>query len=885
MSIRKFLLFLAIGLSSSAYSQRICGTTEAEQFVRSNDSKYDARRIEIENFTNEYVAHSTGEDRALVTIPVVVHVVWNTATENISDAQIQSQITVLNNDFRKLNSDVASTPSAFSGLAADANIEFCLATLDANGNPTTGITRTQTSTTAFGTNDQVKSSSTGGVNAWPRDQYLNIWVCDISGGILGYAQFPGGGASTDGVVIDYQYFGTTGTATAPFNKGRTATHEVGHWLNLYHIWGDDGTGCTGSDQVSDTPNAGGPNYGCPSFPNVTCNNGPNGDMFMNYMDYTDDACMFMFSNGQAARMQALFAPGGFRAALLNSNACGVAGPVCAVPSGLAASAITASGANLGWSAASGAVSYNLRYRISGTTSWTAVNNLSTASYSLNGLASCTAIEWQVQSSCDGAATSAFSASSNFSTTGCAATYCNSAGSSTVDEWINRVVLNSINNTSGNNSGYANFTSIATTLNAGSSYTFSGTPGFTGTAYTEYWRVWIDFNDDADFDDAGELVYTSAGTSAAVNGTIAIPSGASLGAKRMRVSMKYNAVPSPCEVFQYGEVEDYTVNIQAGAAPCNTPSGLAVSGISSTGATATWAAVSGAVSYNFEYKISTTSSWSSFSTTGTSVSLSGLTAGATYNTRVSTVCSSGTSTASAQVNFTTTAPPASCTDNYETNNTSGQAKSITVNTNISAKIGTATDADWFRFSTTNSQRNIKIDLSNLPADYDVILYNPSGVQVGISQNAGTANESIIYNNGPRGTYRVRVYGYNGAFDANACYTLRANRSGSTFREGEILEEVLVEDVEATEALVNGISLVNAYPNPVSDNLDITFESTTDGKASIQLYDLMGRLVLQTQMNVYTGFNKTNLDLAPFSAGTYMIVLSDGTFAETLRIVKR
>ena len=120
--------------------------------------------------------------------------------------------------------------------------------------------------------------------------------------MLGYAQFPGGPAETDGVVILHSAFGTTGTAAAPFDKGRSATHEIGHWLNLFHIWGDDGTGCGGSDEVADTPNAAGPNFGCPVLPHVTCGNGPNGDMFMNYMDYSDDDSMFMFSPGQVARM-------------------------------------------------------------------------------------------------------------------------------------------------------------------------------------------------------------------------------------------------------------------------------------------------------------------------------------------------------------------------------------------------------------------------------------------------------------------------------------------------------------------------------------------------------------------------------------------------------
>ena len=106
------------------------------------------------------------------------------------------------------------------------------------------------------------------------------------------------------VVILHSAFGTTGTAAAPFDRGRTATHEIGHWLNLYHIWGDDGTGCNGSDEVDDTPNCAGPNTGFLTFPSISCDNGPDGDMFMNYMDYTDDACMCMFTAEQVARIQA-----------------------------------------------------------------------------------------------------------------------------------------------------------------------------------------------------------------------------------------------------------------------------------------------------------------------------------------------------------------------------------------------------------------------------------------------------------------------------------------------------------------------------------------------------------------------------------------------------
>lgn len=138
---------------------------------------------------------------------------------------------------------------------------------------------------------------------------MNIWVCNIGGGILGYAQFPGGPSNTDGIVVSPQYFGTTGYVSAPFDEGRTATHEVGHYLNLRHIWGDGR--CKRDDFVSDTPSSDRPNYGCPGSAYHCRSN----DQFMNYMDYTDDACMNMFSEGQKARMRAIFEPGGPRDAM------------------------------------------------------------------------------------------------------------------------------------------------------------------------------------------------------------------------------------------------------------------------------------------------------------------------------------------------------------------------------------------------------------------------------------------------------------------------------------------------------------------------------------------------------------------------------------------
>jgi len=261
------------------------------------------------------------ESGSVITIPVVVHVVYKTAAQNISYAQIQSQLDVLNEDFRRHNADTSNTLNVFKPVAGDAQIEFCLAVRDPNNNPTSGITRTQTNVTVFGLNDEVKHANQGGHNAWPASDYLNIWVCNLTPGIGGYAQFPGMNQNTDGVVIDYQYFGRY--PDNPFNSnslGRTATHEVGHWLNLRHIWGDGP--CGQDDFVNDTPLSDAPNYGCPIL-HQSCGSL---DMVQNYMDYTDDDCMNIFTQGQANRMRdALF---NLRPGLLNSLGCS---PVTAPP--------------------------------------------------------------------------------------------------------------------------------------------------------------------------------------------------------------------------------------------------------------------------------------------------------------------------------------------------------------------------------------------------------------------------------------------------------------------------------------------------------------------------------------------------------------------------
>ncbi|WP_083940537.1 zinc metalloprotease [Rudanella lutea] len=261
----------------------------------------------------------------VILIPVVVHVIHNTDAQNISDAQIRSQIDVLNEDFRRANSDASQTPARFG--TADTRIQFYLACKDPDGNPTNGIERFRTSAIGFTLNnlDAVKQAGVG-LPAWDSNKYLNIWSCNFIDATLGVATFPISLANRpnfDGIVVRFNALGKTGNLLPAFNLGRTATHEVGHWLNLIHIWGDDdldnyapngayigdilGNDCNGTDEVADTPNQAISTNGCPNVV-AGCTPGEQA-MFMNYMDYTDDRCMNAFTFGQKIRMRANFDTG------------------------------------------------------------------------------------------------------------------------------------------------------------------------------------------------------------------------------------------------------------------------------------------------------------------------------------------------------------------------------------------------------------------------------------------------------------------------------------------------------------------------------------------------------------------------------------------------
>jgi hypothetical protein len=309
------------------FEDHVCGTWDYHQDRLRRDAAYRrrwqagqqvARRYEADHPHAAFVANPR-------VIPVVVHVVWNTASQNLPLPAIQNQIAALNRDFSRSNADAWNTPGPFGPLVADTGIQFQLAVRDPNCQPTTGVTSTQTAVPSFDlfdntvvsgvrVQDYVKYTSKGGIDAWPADRYLNIWVCRaVSAGQGGFATFPGSAPVIDGVVVNSVYFGP---GSGWYLLGRTCVHEVGHYLDLWHPF--EGS-CGGTDNVVDTPQAQGANSGPPpTFPKMSCAGEANGDMFMNYMDYQRDAGRYMFTVGQALRMHAALA--GARASLLASDA-------------------------------------------------------------------------------------------------------------------------------------------------------------------------------------------------------------------------------------------------------------------------------------------------------------------------------------------------------------------------------------------------------------------------------------------------------------------------------------------------------------------------------------------------------------------------------------
>lgn len=296
--MRIILLFIFLLFGRVVQAQLQCSAGQPGALALSGDKGIPANGLY--NITSRFV----GDGKGVITIPVVFHILYNNAAQNIDQSVIAQQLAVLNTAFRKKNADTVNIPAAFKSLAADCEIEFKLATSDPFMRPTNGIVRKYTAIKNWMDDDKMKSSATNGTDGWDPRQYLNIWVCNLALS-SGYSTFPGDAAAKDGIVIK----------TALIGKSKVLIHEAGHWLGLKHLWGD--TVC-GDDLVDDTPKQSTYTPGCPTGIRSSCGGTTPGDMYMNYMDFTADACILMFTQGQKERMWSFFYPGGARASVLNS---------------------------------------------------------------------------------------------------------------------------------------------------------------------------------------------------------------------------------------------------------------------------------------------------------------------------------------------------------------------------------------------------------------------------------------------------------------------------------------------------------------------------------------------------------------------------------------
>ncbi len=644
-TMRIVTTILLIAVCAHVWAQeRHCASMEvlAQQLLQDPDMA--ARMEAIERHTLQFHEEHDLEsrDRVVITIPVVFHIIHNGdapgTNENISDAVIQAQLNQLNLDFSLTNIEASQIPVIFRPVAANTEIQFCLAQRKPDGTATTGINRVnggKDSWTINQINSTLKPST-----IWDRNQYLNIWSVAFGGtdgSVLGFAQFPGGVANTDGVVVKYSSIGSVASpnpAGGNYARGRTATHEIGHWLNLRHIWGD---ATCGNDYVSDTPVHNKSNGGCPTYPHLSTCAGAPVEMTMNYMDYTYDACMYMFSAGQKDRMQSVLNSGGARAGLTTSQGCGtsgggIIGGSCGTPSGLTATSISTNSATLGWAAVSGATAWNVRFRQTGSTAWV---------------------------------------------------------------------------------------------------------------------------------------------------TIAI-AGAS------------------------GEV-------------------------------------------------------------------TGLTANTDYEFQVQAICNSTAGSFSTSANFTT-ASAAACSENYEPNNTRGISLPLTpVGQERVARIATSGDNDWYRFANTASQRNIRVDLTNLPANFDLKLYENASLRK-TSQNSGTTSEFITYNpSNVASNWYAYVYGYNGAYNNTQCYSLRITLSSSAFRtdgstDGETSEvEIPVYVVESGFAM---------FPNPATDELTLDVNMDAERQVKVRIIDITGRTISLNAYDLYLEQNRITLDVSALPSGMYLVRVENG-----------
>lgn len=561
-----------------------------------------------------------------LTIPVVFHVVYNTTAENIPQSAITAVMNQLNQDYSASNSNLNSVRSTFQGSIGNVGIQFCLAQVDPQGNPTTGITRTQTSVTWFDPDTQTNAMKTAaqGKAPWNPSNYLNIWVCDISSGAaggfvtLGYAYLPTGGmvgSNIDGLVIDYQY--------GMQLSSRTATHEIGHYLGLLHTWGPDPGSCSGDDNFTDTPNTNSPTYSCSNTSLQKCNTLT---QYENFMDYSN--CSAMFTNQQGNYMNGILT--GLRSGLLSNSACSGSSTGYCIPTSLngTADGDYVNSVQLGTinNTNSGGTTQPTYTNFSGTYSTSLVqgsthnitiqsgayspdryaawidydqnNSFSTAeklgeftttaagqtqsiSFTVPANASLGNTRLRVRgvyvntgepSPLDPCYSYGYGETEDYGIviTAPSSSYCTptSETGTAAGDYINGVILGSINNTNSGGTSAPTYSNLTSTWSTGITRGSPQTISIQGGSYSpDRYAAWIDYNRDNIFSTSeklGEFTTSAPNQTQSINFTV--PNSADLGPTRLRVRGVYVAVgePSPvdpCYSYAYGETEDYSVVVQ------------------------------------------------------------------------------------------------------------------------------------------------------------------------------------------------------------------------------------------------------------------------------------------------------------------------------------
>lgn len=485
---------------------------------------------------------------------------------------------------------------------------------------------------------------------------------------------------------------------------------------------------------------------------------------------------------------------------------------CIAPTGLSSTNITTSSATVNWTPSANALSYSVDYKLSGSSTWISViNSTTSSSVNISGLTAGTVYDWRVITNCQ-ANTSGY-ISSQFTTT--ANLVC-----------FTPTGLNSTNIT--NSSATLNWTAAGNAVSYAVDYKIASS------------TTWI---------------------SATTNTT-----SVSLNITGLTAATLYDfRVNTNCL-----SSNSASATAQLTTLTCNTPGAIVSSAISTSGVTLKWGAATGATKYAVDYKKTTTTTWTSatIGTTALSLSLTGLTAGTVYDWRVKTICSAGNGLYTTS-QFTTTAI---CPDQYESNNTLSAAKTIPVNTNILAQIASSTDLDYYSFSNTSSQNNIQLTLTNLPANYDMKLYSPSGTLLATSQNTGLTNETIKYNTTVVGLYKVQVYGYNKVYNTTSCYTLKATIGSTTFSPEIYGNRIITAENRLT-----------VYPVPASQQVTLSFNATSKSYVTIYINDGLSKTIVNRRILATEGQNLYQLDISKFPDGVYFIKVANASEMRTAKLV--